>query len=40
MASRLRDFVIMNPSIFLGSKVEEDPKVFLDCVYKVLGVVG
>ncbi|KAK4729829.1 hypothetical protein R3W88_022817 [Solanum pinnatisectum] len=29
-ASRLRDFVRMNPLIFLGSKVEEDPQEFVD----------
>ena len=29
MASRLRDFMRMNPHIFLISKVEEDPKSFL-----------
>ena len=34
--SRLRDFVRMNPPIFLGSKVGKDPQEFLDCVYKVL----
>lgn len=32
----LRDFVRMNPPIFLGSKVNEDPQEFLDEVYKVL----
>ena len=36
MTSRLRDFVRMNPPIFLGSKVGEDPQEFLDGVYKVL----
>ena len=36
MYSRLRDFVSMNPLIFLGSKVGEDPQEFLDGVYKVL----
>ncbi|XP_049397379.1 uncharacterized protein LOC125861555 [Solanum stenotomum] len=30
MALRLRDFVRMNPLIFLGSKVGEDPQEFLD----------
>jgi len=24
-ASRLKDFIIMNPPVFLGSKVEEEP---------------
>ena len=36
MTSRLGDFVRMNPPIFLGSKVGEDPQEFLDGVYKVL----
>ena len=36
MTSRLRDFMRMNPPIFLGPKVEEDPQEFLDGVYKVL----
>ena len=29
MTSRLRDFVRMNPPIFLGYKVGEDPQEFL-----------
>ena len=29
ITSRLRDFVRMNPLIFLGSNVNEDPKSFL-----------
>ena len=40
MTSKLRDFLRMNPPIFLGSKVGEDPKEFLDGVYKVLSVWG
>ena len=36
MTTRLRDFRRMNPPIFLGSKVGEDPQEFLDGVYKVL----
>ena len=36
MTNRLRYFVRMNPPIFLGSKVGEDPQEFLDGVYKVL----
>ena len=35
MAFWLRDFVRMNPSVFLGSKVRETPQEFLDEVYKV-----
>ena len=40
MTSWLRDFVMRNPPIFLGSKVNDDPKEFLDGVYKVLSVMG
>ena len=39
MTYRLRDFVRMNPPIFIGSKVGEDPQEFLHDVYKVLSVV-
>ena len=30
----------MNPPIFLGSTIGEDPQEFLDGVYKVLSVMG
>ena len=40
MTSRLRDFVRMNPPMFLGSKVNEDPQEFLDGVYNVLSAMG
>ncbi|XP_049406320.1 uncharacterized protein LOC125869987 [Solanum stenotomum] len=40
MASRLRDFVRMNPPIFLGSKVGVDPQDFLDEVYKIVNAMG
>ena len=40
MTSRLKDFVRMNPPIFLGSKVGEDPQEFLYGVYKVLSAMG
>ena len=40
MASILRDFVMMNPPMFLGSKVGEDPQEFLDGIYKVLSSMG
>ena len=40
MTSRLRDFVRMNPHMFLGYKVGEDPQEFLDGVYKVLSDMG
>ena len=40
MTSMLRDFVSMNPSIFLGTKVGEDPQEYLNGVYKVLSFIG
>uniref|UniRef100_M1BHW8 Gag-pol polyprotein n=1 Tax=Solanum tuberosum TaxID=4113 RepID=M1BHW8_SOLTU len=40
MASRLMDFVRMNPSVFLSSKVGEDPQDFVDQVYKCLAGAG
>ena len=36
MASRLRDFIRMNPPTFYGSKVKEDPQEFIDEVYKII----
>ena len=30
MARRLRDFTRMNPPMYFGSKIDEDPKYFLD----------
>ncbi|XP_049394710.1 uncharacterized protein LOC125858999 [Solanum stenotomum] len=33
-ASRIRDFTRMNPPMFFGSKVEEDPQGFIDEIYK------
>ena len=39
-ASRLRDFVRMNPPIFLGSRIGEDPQRFLDEIYKNCGCYG
>ena len=38
MASRLRDFMRMNPPMYFGSKIDEDPQDFLDEVYKILFV--
>jgi len=38
MTSRWRDFVRMNPPLFLLHKVLEDTQEFLDGVYKVLNV--
>ena len=40
MISRIIDFVRMNPPIFLGSMVGEDPQEFLNEVYKVLSAMG
>ena len=40
LTSRLRDFVRMNPSIFLGSKVGEEPLESLDEVYKIVHAMG
>ncbi|XP_049375598.1 uncharacterized protein LOC125840667 [Solanum verrucosum] len=40
MASRLRDFVRMNPPVFLGSKVRENPQEFVDEDYKVVDAMG
>ena len=40
MRTRLKDFVRMNSPIFLGSKLNEDPKEILDGVYKVLSGMG
>ena len=40
MSSRLRYFLRMNPPIFLGSNVNEDPHGFLDGVYKILSSMG
>ena len=34
--SRIRNFTRMNPLTFFGSKVEGNPKVFVDEVFKVL----
>ncbi|WMV08739.1 hypothetical protein MTR67_002124 [Solanum verrucosum] len=40
MASRLKDFMMMNPLVFLGSKVGEDPQENVDEVYKVVNSMG
>ncbi|XP_049414705.1 uncharacterized protein LOC125877459 [Solanum stenotomum] len=39
-ASRLRDFVTMNPLFFLGSCIGEDPQGFLDEIYKIVDGMG
>ena len=40
MTFRFRDFVRMNPPIFLVSKINEDPQEFLDGVYNALTTMG
>ncbi len=40
MASRLRDFPRMNPSIYYKSKTNEDPHEFMDEVHKILYAMG
>ena len=40
MASHLRDFTRMSPPIFFRSRSEEDPRDFLDEVYKILYAMG
>lgn len=40
MASRLRDFVRMDPPIFLGSIEGENSQEFLDRIYKIVDVIG
>uniref|UniRef100_M1DIU1 Gag-pol protein n=1 Tax=Solanum tuberosum TaxID=4113 RepID=M1DIU1_SOLTU len=39
-ASRVRDFVRMNPPEFYGSKLDEDPQEFSDEVHKLLAIMG
>ena len=38
--SRLRDFIWINPHIFLGSRVGDDSQAFLDEVYNILHSMG
>ena len=38
MATRVCDFVRMNPSMFLGSHVGKDPQKFIDEIKKIFGV--
>ena len=40
ITSRLREFVRINPPIFLGFNVGEDPQEFLDEVYKIVHAMG
>ena len=39
-ATRVREFLRMNPLEFYGSKVGEDPNGFIDEVFKVLVIMG
>ena len=40
MDSRLMDLTRLNPPMFFGSKVNEDPQDFLDEIYKIIYVMG
>ena len=40
MTTRLRDFTRMNPPMFCGCKVDEDPQDLLDEVYKIFFAMG
>ena len=40
MASRLRNFIRMNPPMFFGSKVDKDTQHYLDEVYRILYFMG
>lgn len=40
MASHLREFIWISPTMFFGSRLDEDPKDFLDEVYKILYAIG
>ena len=40
VASHMRDFMSMDPQIYFGLKVDEDPQDFLDEVYKILFAKG
>ena len=39
-ATRVREFLRMNPPEFYGSKVDEDQNGFIDQVYKLLAIMG
>ncbi|WMV50320.1 hypothetical protein MTR67_043705, partial [Solanum verrucosum] len=38
VGERVRDFMRMNPLVFHGSKVDEDPQEFIDEVCKILTI--
>ena len=40
MTSHIRVITRMNPPMFFGSKVNEDPQDFIDAVYKILYAMG
>ncbi|XP_069155274.1 uncharacterized protein [Solanum lycopersicum] len=40
IANRLRDFTRMNPPIFTGAKISEDPQEFIDELHKILVAMG
>ena len=39
-SSRIWDFMRINPTSFHGTKVDEDPQVFIDEVFKVVEAMG
>ena len=39
-ASRIRDFTRMNPPVFYGTRVEEDPQDFIDQLLKIVTIMG
>ena len=38
--SRVREFLRMKPPKFCGSKVDEDPNMFIEKLYKVAAIMG
>ena len=40
MVSRLRDFCMMNPLVYFGSKINEDPLENVDDIHKILYTMG
>lgn len=40
ITSRFWDFVRLDPPIFIGSRMGEDPQEFLDGIYKIVDIMG
>lgn len=40
MMTKLIDFTRMNPLVFQGSKIDEDLKMFINDIYKIVGIMG